>query len=197
MEALRKVILIGCLIYGIYGLVSWFELGFFIPPFPIKPILFTVFLIAYILVSRADFSPLLRISLLIWMTSLIFVGQYFVELFFDYRTIDFYLNNIEPFVLMGSLAAFIALVYTMVKEMNYLPYQTIILVGLAALLIPLTILLKDQIVFDYGIITSAFLFFIFDRIRKVESTSEMHLKVLYVMYGVASITFMERITYIF
>src|SRR5690554_2394176 len=119
MEALRKTVVIGCLVYGLYGLVSLFDLGTFIPPIPFKPFLFSIFLIAYVSVSRKDFSPLLRISLLVWMMSLIFVGQYFVEFFFDYEMVDFYINNVEPFVLMGAISAFIAMVYKLVGEIGH------------------------------------------------------------------------------
>jgi hypothetical protein len=197
MEALRKTVTVGCLIYGLYGLVSLFDLGVFIPPFPIKPFLFATFLISYILVSREDFSPLLRISLLVWMTTLVFVGQYFVEIFFDYSTVDFYINNVEPFVLMGSIAAFIALVYKLVSEMGYTRLKFYLPLVISAALIPLTIFIKDQIIFDWGIIAVAFLLFIFNRLKKGTSTEEMHEKILFVLYGVAAITIIERITYLF
>ena len=196
MEALRKTVIIGCLVYGLYGLVSLFDLGVFIPPLPIKPFLFAVFLIVYISVSRQDFSPLLRISLLVWMTTLVFVGQYFVEFFFDYSTVDMYINNVEPVILMGSIAAFIALVYKLVSEMGYTSIKYYLPIVISAALIPLTILFKDKIVFDWGIVVIAFLFFLFDRLKKEGSTEEMHEKILYVLYGVAAITVIERITYL-
>src|SRR5690554_8204292 len=111
MEALRKTVIVGCLIYGLYGLMSLLQLGTFIPPLPIKPFLFSTFLIPYVMVSQKAFSPLLRISLLVWMTTLIFVGQYFVEFVFDHTTVDLYLNTVEPVALRRSVAALIALVY--------------------------------------------------------------------------------------
>src|SRR5690554_5758828 len=180
MEILRKTVIIGCLIYGVYGIVSLIQLGQFIPPIPIKPFVFAAFLIVYVSVSRQDFSPLLRISFLIWMMSLIFVGQYFVEILFDYSTVDFYLNNVEPFVLMGSIAAFIALVYKLVGELRYQSFKYYLLIVISALIIPITILIKDQIIFDYGIILIAFLFFIFERMKKLADTEEKVEKILMV-----------------
>lgn len=197
MEALRKTITIGCLIYGLYGLISLFDLGTFIPPLPVKPFLFAAFLIAYVSVSRQDFSPLLRISLLVWMMALIFVGQYFVEVFFDYEMTDFYLNNVEPFVLMGSIAAFIAMNYKLVGEMGYRSLKYYLPIIISAAIIPLTIVFKDQLVFDWGMITLAFLFFIFERTSKVNNREEKNEKILYVLYGVSVITIIERITYLF
>ena len=196
MEALKKTVIIGCLVYGLYGLVSLIDLGVFIPPLPVKPFLFAAFLIAYVSVSRKDFSPLLRISMLVWMMTLIFVGQYFVETFFDYTTVDTYLNNVEPVILMGSIAAFIALVYKLVSEMGYTSVKYYLPIVISAALIPLTILFKDQIVFDWGIIVIAFVFFLFERLKKENSTEEMHEKILYVLYGVAAITVIERVTYL-
>lgn len=196
MEALRKTVVIGCLIYGLYGLVSLFDLGTFIPPIPFKPFLFAAFLIAYVSVSRNDFSPLLRISLLVWMMSLIFVGQYFVETFFDYEMVDFYINNVEPFVLMGAISAFIAMVYKLVGEMGYRSIKFYLPIVISAAIIPLTIIAKDQIVFDWGMIIVAFLFFIFERMKKGGSTEEKYEKMLLVLNGVAVITIIERITYI-
>ncbi|HLV41722.1 MAG TPA: hypothetical protein VKY37_05560 [Brumimicrobium sp.] len=196
MEVLRKAVIIGCLVYGLYGLVSLFDLGVFIPPLPIKPFLFAAFLIVYVSVSRQDFSPLLRISLLVWMMTLIFVGQYFVETFFDYTTVDLYLNNVEPVILMGSIAAFIALVYKLVSEIGYTSLKYYLPIVISAALIPLTIIFKDQIVFDYGIITVALMLFLVERLKKENSTAEMHDKILYILYGVATITVIERATYL-
>lgn len=196
MEVLRKTVIISCLIYGLYGLLSLLNLGVFIPPLPIKPLLYILFLLVYIAVSRYDYSPLLRIALLIWMTSLVFVGQYFVELIFDYTTVDFYLNNVEPFVLMGSIAAFILLVYKLASEMGYTSLKYYLLISIAAALIPLTILVKDRIVFDWGISAVAFLFYLFEWFRKEVEMEEMHEKILFVLYGVAIITVIERVTYL-
>lgn len=196
MEALRKTVIIGCLVYGLYGLISLFDLGVFIPPLPIKPFLFAIYLIVYVSVSRKDFSPLLRISLLVWMMTLIFVGQYFVEIFFDYATVDMYLNSVEPVILMGSITAYIALVYKMVGEMGYTAIKYYLPIVISAALIPLTIVFKDQIVFDLGIITVAFMFFLFERLKKGGDTEDMHEKILYVLYGVAAITIIERVTYL-
>jgi hypothetical protein len=196
MEALRKTVLVGCLIYGLYGLMSLFLLGTFIPPLPIKPFIFAAFLIAYVLVSRQDFSPLLRISLLVWMVTLIFVGQYFVEFFFDYQTVDFYINNVEPFVLMGSISAFVALVYKLVGEIGYRSIKYYLPIVISAALIPLTILFKDQIVFDWGMVLVVFLFFVFERTNKGSLTEDKYEKILNVLNGVAVITIIERITYL-
>ncbi|RYM32071.1 hypothetical protein ERX46_15420 [Brumimicrobium glaciale] len=196
MEALRKTVIIGCLIYGLYGLVSLFDLGTFIPPIPIKPFVFAAFLIAYVSVSRQDYSPLLRIGLLIWMMTLIFVGQYFVEIFFDYDMVDFYVNNVEPFVLMGSVAAFIAMTYKLVGELGYRSIKYYLPIVISAALIPLTIIFKDQIVFDWGMVIVAFFFFVFERTNKAVVTDDKYEKIFYVLNGVAVITIIERITYL-
>jgi hypothetical protein len=196
MEALRKTVIIGCLIYGLYALVSLFDLGTFIPPIPIKPFVFAAFLIAYVSVSRQDYSPLLRIGLLIWMMTLIFVGQYFVEIFFDYDMVDFYVNNVEPFVLMGSVAAFIAMTYKLVGELGYRSIKYYLPIVISAALIPLTIIFKDQIVFDWGMVIVAFFFFVFERTNKVVVTDDKYEKIFYVLNGVAVITIIERITYL-
>jgi len=196
MEILRKTVIIACLIYGLYGVVSLLDLGVFIPPLPLKPFLFAVFLITYVSVSRKDFSPLLRIAVLVWMMTLIFVGQYFVEIFFDYATVDLYLNNVEPVVLIGSIAAFITLVYKLVGEMGYRSFKYYLPIIISAVLIPLTIFFKDQIIFDWGIIVVALLLYVFDRLKKEVSTQDIYEKILVIIYGVAAITLIERITYL-
>src|SRR5690554_523436 len=196
MDKLQKTVIIGTLIYGLYGLISLFDLGVFIPPLPLKPFLFVLFLFSYILVSQQDFSPLLRISLLIWMTTLVFVGQYFVETFFDYATVDFYLNNVEPFILIGSITAFIILVYQLVNEIGYTSLKYFTPIAIAVLLIPLTLLIKNQIIFDWGMIIIAVLFFIFERSKKEQTTAEKHVKILTLLYGISAITIIERVTYI-
>lgn len=197
MEALRKTVIIGCLIYGLYGIVSLIDLGTFVPPIQLKPFLFAAFLIAYVSVSRKDFSPLLRISLLVWMMTLIFVGQYFVEVFFDHDTVDLYINSVEPFVLMGSITAFIAMTYKLVVELGYRSLKLYLPIIVSAALIPLTILFKDQIVFDWGMVSVALLFFVFERMKNGAVTEDKYEKILFVLYGVSVITIIERITYLF
>ena len=196
MEALRKTVTIGCLTYGLYGLISLFELGTFVPPIPIKPFVFATFLIAYVSVSRQDNSPLLRIALLVWLITLIFVGQYFAEIFFDFDTVDFYINTVEPFVLMFSISAFVAMNYKLVRELGYSSIKYYLLIVISGMLIPLTIVFNDQIMFDWGMVTVAFLFFIFERMNKGRNVEDKYEKVFFVLNGVAVITIIERITYL-
>ncbi|WP_107037839.1 hypothetical protein [Brumimicrobium mesophilum] len=196
MEVLRKITIIGCLVYGLYGLVSFLDLGTFVPPIPLKPYIFMAFLIGYVTVSRQDFSPLLRISLLVWMMALIFVGQYFVETFFDYETVDFYLNNVEPFVLMGSIAGFVAMVYKLVGELAYRSIKYYLPIGVSTAIIPLTVIFKNQIVFDWGMVIVALLLFTFERMKTTTEIEEKYEKIFYVLYGVSVVTIIERMTYI-
>ncbi len=194
MEILNKTIKIGCLIYGLYGLISWLEIGTFIPPIPLKPILFFAFLIAFVVnIHRFD-SKLLNGLVLTWLITLIFVGQYLVETFFNYKGIYFYMNSIEPYAFLLSVFSFLIFTLVFLYKMKYPPLK-ILLFSFTLLLFLLLLLLTDiQYLYEWCTVVIAFMFFVFNKNKN--DLSEHFQKVQIVLIGVGIINGLEQLAFL-
>lgn len=194
MEKLNKTVTIGCLIYGLYGLISWLNVGAFVPPIPLKPFLFLAFLVAFIIINKQNNFTSLNIFFLVWLTTLIFVGQYLAETFFDFESVQFYMNVIEPFVLLGSILAFIVFVFIFSRKIGYSPIIIVVLLILTVSIFLFILLIGKQFVYDWGIAIVALLFFVFNRNK--DSLSENHQKIQVVLSGVAVINVLEQLAFL-
>lgn len=193
MEKLRKTVIIGCLIYGLYGLISWLDVGVFVPPIPLKPFLFATFFVFFVYDDYQGHLTVLNISFLIWLATLVFIGQYLVETFFDYNTVDLYINTIEPYILLGSMISFIVFVSILSKRFEYPYILTLILSTLAILILLSVILIGKQAFYDWGIAVVALLFFIFNWNK--DHLNENYQKMQMVLNGVAIINVLEKLAF--
>ena len=80
MEQLRKVVVLGCLTYLLYGLISWFQLGVFLPPLPVKPFLFIGFAIFGLYNAIKSGIKTLDVSFYVWLIFISVINQSFLEL---------------------------------------------------------------------------------------------------------------------
>ncbi|RFC53239.1 hypothetical protein [Brumimicrobium aurantiacum] len=196
MERLQKIVTLSCLIYTLYGLSSFFQLGTFVPPIPLKPFLFLTFLIAYLVSSSFKEFNLLKIFTSFWLLSLIFVGQYFVEVFFDYQTVECYLRNVEPLVLIGSVLGFISVIFKLSYTIGLGFFKSAIPVLGIVLLFSFSPNLDDHLVYDFVIIAFAFIFYLYDCLNQVGIVETKQKEIILLLQGVAVLTFIERMTYI-
>lgn len=198
MEKLRKVVIITCLIYFLYGLTSWFELGVFVLPFPIKPFLFISFLVGYL--SFLDYKKfsLLNLSLIIWLFLSAFIGQHIVETFFSHNTISVYLNTIEPYFFYGANLFFILFIFFLIKDVGYSLFQTLALIFCVVAMAFLSfVIVNNRSLLSLGIVFISFILFVFNYFDKKIILNVEHQKVLLILYGVGIINCMEEMVYIF
>lgn len=194
MEKLSKTVSISCLIYGLYGLVSWLDVGAFVPPIPLKPFLFVAFLLAFVFSIRQNIFTSLNISFLLWLVTLVFVGQYLVETFFDFEFVHLYMNSIEPFILLGSIFAFIVFVFNFSRKIGSSSIRIFILLLLSILIFTFILLIGKHFVYDWGIAIITLLFFIFN--RNNTSLSENTQKIQIILNGVAILNVLEQLAFL-
>ena len=193
MEKLNKTVKIGCLIYGLYGLMSWLEIGTFVPPIPLKPILFFVFLIAFVVnIQRFD-SKLLNGFVLSWLITLVFVGQYLVEMLFSYKGIYFYLNSIEPYAFLLSVTSFIVLVLVFLRKMNYRPIYILIFSFMLILFIVLLLFTDIKNLYEWSTVVIALMFLVFNRNKN--DLNKNFQKVQIILIGVGTINGLEQLAF--
>lgn len=95
MEQLRKVVAVGCLTYLLYGLISYFQLGVFLPPLPLKPFLFIGFAIFGIVNAVQSGIKKLDVLFYLWVMLISFFNQSFLELFFSTQEMLAFQDSIE------------------------------------------------------------------------------------------------------
>ena len=194
MEALYKTVVVSCLIYVLYGLMSFLELGHFIPPLPLKPFLFLIILVVFLVESfRTTFSTF-NLLLILWLGTLILKGQFLIETFFNYDSILWYLEHLEPLVFYASIILFSLLILFFLKEIKA---SIILTYGFTLAVLSLMILsfyTENYFLYDWGIVFTSLFIFVLSRFKAnvIGLVSE---KPLIILYGVGVINVIEQVTY--
>lgn len=197
MNLFKKVVVLSCLTYGLYGIISWIQVGAFVPAFLLRPIVFILFLIFFMVELLQKGNSSSNKVGMVWLFSFVFVGQYFMELFFPFQQVQYYMNWIHPFILVISVLLFFVWIVLLIHQITLtIPFRLIILItGIATIF--MTIFFYGKGAFDWGIILSAILFFGIDRLMLGKELQRINAQQLTLLYGVGSLTFMDQITYLF
>lgn len=107
MEQLRKIVTVGCLSYVLYGLMSWFQLGTFLPPLPVKPFLFLGFAIFGLVNAVQSGIKLLDIAFYLWLVFISVLNQSFLELLLSSQQIISFQDSIEVFFQLVAVVLFV------------------------------------------------------------------------------------------
>ena len=107
MEQLRKVVVLGCLTYLLYGLISWFQLGVFLPPLPVKPFLFIGFAIFGLYNAIKSGIKTLDVSFYVWLIFISVINQSFLELLLSTPQIMTFQDLIEVVFQLIAVILFI------------------------------------------------------------------------------------------
>lgn len=191
METLRKTVNIGCLIYAVYGLISLVNLGVYVPPIPLKPILFIVFLVAYILVIKKATHRLLHLVFCILLLSMALTGQLLANTFLDYQATQFYQEAISPIFSILLLSSFVLMVYMLPQKLSFskLEARSVWLMGI--IVVPLSVVVFDYHVFIWGFMVIVLQFFLYRRKRRHAIPSQLE-GMLFVLNGIAVISLIEQ-----
>lgn len=106
MEQLRKVVAVGCLTYVLYGLISWFQLGAFLPPLPIKPLVFLVFALFGSINAFQKGVTIIDITFLSWLILISIINQHFLELLFSTESIVYFQESVEVYLQLLAVILF-------------------------------------------------------------------------------------------
>lgn len=107
MEQLRKVVAAGCLTYVLYGLISWFQLGVFLPPLPVKPFLFLGFVIFGLVNAIQAGVRVLDISFYLWLIFISVINQSFLELLLSTPQLMSFQGSIEVVFQLMAVILFV------------------------------------------------------------------------------------------
>jgi hypothetical protein len=196
MNIFRKAVVLSCLTYGLYGIISWIQLGAFVPAFLLRPLLLFLILIFFLIENFQKGNCNTNRLGAIWLFSFVFVGHYFMELFFNFSRVQFYMDWVHPFVFVVSVLLFCSWIVLLIRQITIKLNLRIItsLVGLSVVL--LSILFFGRLAYDWGIVVLAILFFGIDRILLSAEINKINEQQLTLLYGAGALTFMEQITYL-
>lgn len=196
MENLRKTVNICCLIYGVYGLISLVQLGTFVPPIPLRPILFLVLLIFYVLRTKMIMkSALSEFIFLLWLTSMVFVGPYFMESWGRFETVSYFYGHVEPIIRVVSSITFSIVIIFLCYHKKYKSWLFYLLVLVAICFIPYSF--RSHSASDWGMIGIIFLSFLANFLTKHSKIREGWMEKSLVLNGVGIILLIERLTFLF
>lgn len=192
MEQLRKVITVGCLTYVLYGLISWFQLGSFLPPLPVKPFLFLGFAIFGLVNAVQSGIKLLDIAFYLWLVFISVINQSFLELLLSSPQISSFQDTIEVFFQFIAVLLFVwfnTLIILSLRKSNY-SFSLYFLILLT--LIVMIFALPSYISLQKTSVIMGFLYFLTYRFsqKNIENSVE---RTILVLTGVAIIEIIEWI----
>lgn len=107
MGQLRKVVALGCLTYILYGLISWFQLGVFLPPLPVKPYLFLGFAVFGLVFAVRTGIKALNLSFYLWLIFISVINQSFLELLLSTSQLISFQESVEVLFQLIAVVLFI------------------------------------------------------------------------------------------
>jgi len=195
MEQLRKVVTVGCLTYVLYGLVSWFQLGLFLPPLPVKPFLFLGFAIFGLVNAVQSGIKLLDIAFYLWIVFISVLNQSFLELLLSSPQISSFQETIEVFFQFIAVLLFIwfnTLIILSLRKINYnFTLYFLVLSGLVVMIFAF----PNYISLQKSAVIMGLLYFLTNRFsqKRIENSVE---RTVVVLTGVALIEVIEWIVLI-
>ena len=193
MGLLRKIVTIACLSYFIYGITSAFQLGSFLPPIPLKPFLYLLFVAAgliYAIRFKIHFNSYALVS---WLALFAINTHAFLEISLSRESILYYKEYISVFVSLIMMILFalhsIFLMSGVVKENKRIAILFLPLIGgIIFHFIDSTLLSFNIIVICWSLLA-----FLFER-----NFAENHpnlFKLNSILYGVGMIEAIEMISF--
>jgi len=155
---IRKILTLGVLTYLVFGLVSLFQLGVFLPPMPLKSVLIlAVVLVALIL----DKSGPKGIRLLLGGLTVLYVGAHttFWELFLNYETYALIQQDIETYFLLITALLLPIFNYLFLLSLVDTKKLRLILHVTLLLFVPFFIIYPSIYTIDLALIGMAILYF--------------------------------------
>lgn len=192
MEQLRKVVAVGCLTYVLYGLVSWFQLGTFLPPLPVKPFLFLGFAIFGLVSAVRSGINALDVSFYLWLGFISIINQSFLELLLSTPQLITYQESLE-------------IIFELIAVLLYLSFNVLVILSLRKinkkftlyflLLITLVVLifaLPKYINLKLSAILMGIIYFITNRFTDLNQNLSLE-RVIIILTGVSLIEAVEII----
>lgn len=189
---LGKIVSIACLTYIVYGVTSSFQLGTFLPPLPLKPFIYLLFVLLGVIYGFQHKTNIVSYSLLGWLALFSFNTTSFLELIFNTEQIIYYEEHISTVIslfmmILFSLHSLILLFGVMREDRRFGIFVIPVLVGIVYHFI-------ESVSVPFGILVVgwALLVFILDRIFDERRPGLFLLAPI--LYGAGIIEMVEFIT---
>lgn len=132
---LGKFVSIACLTYIVYGVTSTFQLGTFLPPLPLKPFIYLLFVLVGIIYGIQQKTNIISYSLLGWLALFAFNSTSFLELIFNTEQIIHYERHISVIIslimmILFSLHSLILIFGVMREDKRFGVFLIPVLVGI-------------------------------------------------------------------
>ncbi len=189
---LGKIVSVACLTYIVYGITSAFQLGTFLPPVPLKPFMFLLFVVAGVVFAVRSKAKLLSYVLLSWIALYALNSHAFLEVSLKFDTLLFYEEQVSIYI-------------SLVMVLLFLLYNALLILGgvkldkrLWLLFIPLLAILAFHFIestlfpFSYVILGSAILSYMLE--IKLEEKLPDLFKLNSILYGAAIIEAAEIVS---
>jgi hypothetical protein len=104
---LGKIVSILCLTYIVYGITSFFQLGTFLPPIPLKPFIYLLFVCLGIYYGLRSGASIVSYALLGWLSLFAFNSNAFLEVIMNTSQLINYEKNVSVFVSLALMIVFL------------------------------------------------------------------------------------------
>lgn len=189
---LGKFVSVACLTYIVYGITSAFQIGTFLPPVPLKPFIFLLFVLTGFVFALRTKARVISYSLLGWILLYALNSHAFLEVSLKFETLLFYEEHFSLYV-------------SLLMMLIFLFYSTLILIGVikldkrySLLLIPFLPMLifhfleSTYFPFSYVIMGVALLSYMLD--RNLDEKRPQLFQLNSVLYGTAVIEIVQLIS---
>jgi hypothetical protein len=192
MEQLRKVVAVGCLTYVLYGLISWFQLGVFLPPLPIKPFIFLGFAIFGLVSAARSGLKALDVSFYLWLVLISVTNQSFLELFVSTPQIITFQDNVEVFFQLIAVVLFIVFNVLIIFSLRKVKLSFAIYFLILTALVILIFTMPSYVSLKESIIIMAIIYFLSNRFISTTLNNSVERTVI-LLTGIALIEAIELI----
>lgn len=191
----RKILSLGVLTYLVFGIISLFQLGIFLPPLPLKP---TLILICVFLALFADRAAPKGIRLLLGGFILFYVGSHssFWETFLSYEGYLRIQEGVETYFLL--IAAILLPIFNYLFLLSLIDSKRLRLILHAVLLlfIPFFIISPSLQTIDLALIGMAILYFLIAYSPFIDRPQAVLFNTTDIFIAVGLINMMDNIVYL-
>jgi predicted neutral ceramidase superfamily lipid hydrolase len=193
MVELRKVVAVACLTYVIYGVTSAFQLGSFLPPIPVKPFIYLLFVLTGLLYATQKRFTLFSYLLLGWLFLLAINSNAFLETILSEDAMLAYESSISVYVSLITVLIFF--LHGLVFLKNLFQFDWRFWTLLLLLIFGITYQFYDSAHFPFHaiIISWGVVVYFTDRIFSEEKPKLFQLIPIY--FGVATIELIDVIVF--
>lgn len=192
MGQLRKVVALGCLTYILYGLISWFQLGVFLPPLPVKPYLFLGFAVFGLVFAVRTGIKALNLSFYLWLIFISVINQSFLELLLSTSQLISFQESVEVLFQLIAVVLFIVFNTFLIISLQRVKVIFFVYFFILISLVIMIFVIPGYVGLEESMIVMATLYFLSSRFA-VDKLNDSAESTVILFTGVALIELVEMI----